>query len=133
MRSFCLFCLVGALALPAFGQLQDAAPPLRQAEDLVKTGHFDEALQKLDTLAAEQPEPAGIEYLRGMVFYQQSKMADAADRLRKSCYSRPKESRSHADAGREFVSPGETIARRSRCSNRHIVPFQMPTSSPTMY
>ncbi len=77
MRSFCLFCLLGALTLPACGQLQDAAAPLHQAEDLVNGGHLDQALQKLNTLAAEQPEPPGVEYLRGMVFYQQSKMAEA--------------------------------------------------------
>ncbi len=78
MRLLCLFCVVGALAVPTCGQLQDPAAPLRQAEDLVNRGHLDQALQKLDTLAAEQPEPPGVEYLRGMVFYQQGKMVEAA-------------------------------------------------------
>jgi len=90
MRLFFLFCLVGVLALPACGQPQDAPAPLREAEDLVKTGHFPEALQKLDTLAAEKPEPAGIEYLRGMVFYQQNKMADAQAAFAKAVTQDPK-------------------------------------------
>ena len=90
MRLLCLFCVVGALALPACGQLQDPAAPLRQAEDLVNGGHLDQALQKLDTLAAEQPEPAGVEYLRGMVFYQQSKMVEAAAAFAKAVTQDPK-------------------------------------------
>jgi tetratricopeptide (TPR) repeat protein len=78
MRLFCLLCAAAALTVPACGQLQDVPAPLRQAEELVNGGRLDQALQKLDTLAAELPEPAGVEYLRGMVFYQQNKMAEAA-------------------------------------------------------
>jgi predicted Zn-dependent protease len=78
MRLFCRFWVVGALALPALGQSPNPVTPLRQAQDQVDSGHFDEALRKLDTLAAERPESAGVEYLRGMVFYQQGKMVEAA-------------------------------------------------------
>jgi len=90
MRLFCLFCVVGGLALPACGQLPNPAAPLRQAEDLVDRGHLDEALQKLDTLAAEPSEPAGVEYLRGMVFYQQGKMVEAAAAFAKAVAQDPK-------------------------------------------
>jgi tetratricopeptide (TPR) repeat protein len=90
MRLFCLFCVVGGLALPACGQSPDSVAPLRQAEDLVDRGRLDEALQKLDTLAAEQSEPAGVEYLRGMVFYQQGKMVEAAAAFAKAVAQDPK-------------------------------------------
>jgi len=90
MRLFCLFCVVGGLALPACGQSPDPVAPLRQAEDLVDGGHLDQALQKLDTLAAEQPEPAGVEYLRGMVFYQQGKMVEAGAAFAKAVAQDPK-------------------------------------------
>ncbi|HMJ21868.1 MAG TPA: tetratricopeptide repeat protein [Terriglobales bacterium] len=63
---------------------------MRQAEDLVDGGHLDQALQKLDTLAAEQPEPAGVEYLRGMVFYQQGKMVEAGAAFAKAVAQDPK-------------------------------------------
>ncbi len=78
MRLLCFFCVVGALAVSACGQLQDSAALLREAEGLVNGGHLDQALQKLDTLAATQPKPTGFEYLRGMVFYEQGKMIEAA-------------------------------------------------------
>jgi tetratricopeptide (TPR) repeat protein len=90
MRLFCLLCVVGGLALPACGQSTALVAPLRQAEDLVNGGHLDQALQKLDALVAEQPEPAGVEYLRGMVFYQQGKMAEAAAAFAKAIAQDPK-------------------------------------------
>lgn len=90
MRLFCLLCVAGALALPACGQSTAPVAPLAQAEDLVNSGHLDQALQKLDTLAAEQPEPAGVEYLRGMVFYQQGKMTQATAAFAKAVVQDPK-------------------------------------------
>jgi tetratricopeptide (TPR) repeat protein len=90
MRLVCLFCVVGGLVLPAWGQSISPVAPLRQAQDQVDSGHFDEALRKLDILAAEQPEPAGVEYLRGMVFYQQGKMVEAAAAFAKAVAQDPK-------------------------------------------
>src|ERR1043166_8732747 len=76
MRLVCLFCAVGGLLLSAAGQSPQPATPLRQAQEQVNSGHFDEALRTLDVLAAQQPEPAGVDYLRGTVFYHQGKMID---------------------------------------------------------
>jgi tetratricopeptide (TPR) repeat protein len=56
---------------------------------MVKGGHFDQALEKLDTIAAKQPEPAGAEYLRAMMFYQMGKMADAAAAFGKAASQDP--------------------------------------------
>jgi tetratricopeptide (TPR) repeat protein len=78
MRLFCLISVIGGLVLLACGQSTAPVTPLTQAEHLVNGGLLDQALQKLDILAKGQPEPAGVEYLRGMVFYQQGKMAEAA-------------------------------------------------------
>jgi tetratricopeptide (TPR) repeat protein len=89
-RLFRLFWVVGALALPALGQSPNPVAPLRQAQDQVDSGHFDEALRKLDTLAAERPEFAGVEYLRGMAFYQQGKMVEAAAAFAKAVAQDPK-------------------------------------------
>lgn len=76
--------LVGAMALMAWGQAANPESPLRQAENLVASGHLDQALQKLDTLAAQGQQNTGVEYLRGMVFYQQGKMKNAADAFAKA-------------------------------------------------
>jgi tetratricopeptide (TPR) repeat protein len=91
MRLVCLFCIFGTLALLASGQSTVPVTPLHQAEDLFHSGHLDQALQKLDALAADQPEPAGVEYLRGMVFYQQDKMAEAATAFAKAVTQDPKD------------------------------------------
>ena len=85
-----LFLLVAGLALPVPAQSTAPAAPLREAETLLGGGHFDQALQKLDALALEQPERAGVEYLRGMVFYQQNKMTEAAAAFGKAVAQDPK-------------------------------------------
>lgn len=77
------FCLIVWLALgvSALGQQPGSAGQdpigLASAEKLVATGRLDEALKQLDTLAARQPEPSGVERLRGLIFYQQRNMASA--------------------------------------------------------
>jgi tetratricopeptide (TPR) repeat protein len=47
------------------------------ARDLVTQGKLDDARQELEVLAAERPEAAGVERLRGIVDYQQNHMAEA--------------------------------------------------------
>jgi tetratricopeptide (TPR) repeat protein len=78
MRLLCLFCAVGSFALAAWSQSATMPASLREVEDLMGGDHLDQALQKLNALATKQPEPSGVEYLRGMVFYQQTKMGEAA-------------------------------------------------------
>jgi len=55
----------------------DAAEQLKAATVLIGKGRFDEALQQLDKMAAETPEPAGVERLRGTVLYHQEKFGAA--------------------------------------------------------
>jgi tetratricopeptide (TPR) repeat protein len=90
MRLLYLFFIFGTLVPLASGQSAVPVKPLRQAEDLFHSGHLDQALRNLDALAAEQPEPAGVEYLRGMVFYQQGKMAEATSAFAKAVTQDPK-------------------------------------------
>ena len=84
-------CVLLVLVLPACGQSATAVAPLREAAALVDGGHFDQALQKLDTLAADQPKPAGVEFLRGMVFYQQGKMSEASTAFSNAVAQNPKD------------------------------------------
>ncbi len=44
---------------------------------LIESGHGDEALKQLDTLAAQTPVPPGIDTLRGLAFYNGNHFAQA--------------------------------------------------------
>jgi tetratricopeptide (TPR) repeat protein len=48
------------------------------AQKLVQEGRSAEALHTLEPLAAQKPEPAGVEKLRGLALYQQNKLVEAA-------------------------------------------------------
>jgi predicted Zn-dependent protease len=48
------------------------------AQKLIQEGRSAEALHALEPLAAQTPEPAGVEKLRGMALYQQNKLEEAA-------------------------------------------------------
>jgi predicted Zn-dependent protease len=54
-------------------------PPLTSIQQLIDRGQPQEALKQLDVLAAQHPEPAGVERLRGLALYLQNDFA-AADR-----------------------------------------------------
>jgi tetratricopeptide (TPR) repeat protein len=75
-RALCLLVLV-LLAIPAHPQAANP-PTTEEAQKLLNAGHLEEALKALDTLALQQPEPAGVERLRGMAFYEQGKIDLAA-------------------------------------------------------
>jgi predicted Zn-dependent protease len=63
--------------LPAAPAEASSGVSLAGAQKLVQQGRLDEALRALNALAAQTPEPAGVEKLRGMALYQQSKLSDA--------------------------------------------------------
>jgi tetratricopeptide (TPR) repeat protein len=78
-------CWVIVLALAATatcspGQNDGAAAPLSVADarSLMAQGKLDEAGRELDALAGRSPEPAGVERLRGIVEYENNRMAEAA-------------------------------------------------------
>jgi tetratricopeptide (TPR) repeat protein len=54
-----------------------SGPSLEHARDLVTKGRLDDAESELQKLAAQKPEPAGVERLRGFVFYQQNRFPEA--------------------------------------------------------
>src|ERR1700746_2105543 len=69
--------LLLCLASPGFGQnappaTADTAPatPVEPAQDLAGRGRLEQAMTVLDQLAVQSPEPAGVERLRGIIFYQ---------------------------------------------------------------
>ncbi|HEX3987681.1 MAG TPA: tetratricopeptide repeat protein [Acidobacteriaceae bacterium] len=79
---WCAWLSVVALAVltagvPAQNPPTSGSASVASARDLVAQGKLDDALRELDALAAEHPEAAGVERLRGIVDYQQNHMAEA--------------------------------------------------------
>ncbi|MGC2584463.1 MAG: tetratricopeptide repeat protein, partial [Acidobacteriaceae bacterium] len=66
-----------AANVPAQVVSVSGTPSLASARDLITQGKLDDALRELEALSAQRPEPAGVERLRGIVDYQQNRMADA--------------------------------------------------------
>jgi tetratricopeptide (TPR) repeat protein len=54
-----------------------APPTFEAAQSLAARGRLDKALAMLDELAAQNPEPTGVERLRGLIFYQKDQFPEA--------------------------------------------------------
>lgn len=63
--------------------------PFAIAEDLASRGRLEQALAQLDELATQTPEPAGVERLRGIIFYQKEQLQQAADAFAKAMQQDP--------------------------------------------
>ena len=66
---------------PASGQAESA---FSQAQEQFKLGRLEKALALLDPLTATDTEPKGVEYLRGLVLYQQGSLELAAKAFAKA-------------------------------------------------
>ena len=66
-----------------------AAASLSSAQELAGKGHLDAALAQLNQLAAGTPEPAGVERLRGLIFYQKEQFPQAIDAFTKAAAQHP--------------------------------------------
>jgi predicted Zn-dependent protease len=85
-RTLIAALLFTLLTLPARAQdpqnpSSDGSSPapntFEAAQDLAARGHLDKAMAVLDQLAAQSPEAAGVERLRGIIFYQKEDFANA--------------------------------------------------------
>lgn len=54
------------------------------AQALAAKGRLDQAMNILNQLAAQTPEPAGVERLRGIIFYQRDQLPQAAEAFSKA-------------------------------------------------
>src|SRR6516165_3620175 len=59
------------------------------AKDLAGKGRLDQAMQQLDFLARQNPEPAGVERLRAMIFYQRERFPEAIEAFSKAAAQDP--------------------------------------------
>jgi tetratricopeptide (TPR) repeat protein len=62
---------------PGSDASQSAPPTFEAAQSLAGKGRLDKALAMLDSLAVQNPEPAGVERLRGIIFYQKDQFTEA--------------------------------------------------------
>ena len=62
---------------------------MAQIQRLIDSSHFSEALQQLNVLADQTPEPPGVEWLRGMALYQQGSLQPAAAAFAKAASQDP--------------------------------------------
>lgn len=75
----------------AGSQTAEAAAPvtIETARTLAGRGRLDQAMTQLDQLAAQNPEPAGVERLRGIIFYQREQFPQAIDAFTKAAVQDP--------------------------------------------
>jgi len=73
------------VAAPASSQTQpEEKSPFEKARDLAARGRLDQAMTQLDQLATQDPEPAGVERLRGEILYQREQFQAAIDAFTKA-------------------------------------------------
>ncbi len=95
------------LAAPSGGD-SDKAVTFETAKELAGRGRIEQAMQQLDQLAKENPEPAGVERLRGMIFYQREQFPEAIAAFAKAAEHDPKDSESLEMQGVSLFRMGRT-------------------------
>jgi tetratricopeptide (TPR) repeat protein len=96
---------VPAAPLPA-ADGGDAVSVVAAARKAFASGHPEEALKQLDPLAAMTPEPAGVERLRGFIYYQQRNMTAAEAAYAKAMAQDPSDAESMQMQGVTLYSLG---------------------------
>ena len=78
--------LAGPLQQGAFPSSADSPSVVTfaTAQELAGKGRLDAAMARLDQLSAQSPEPAGVERLRGMIFYQREQFPQAIEAFTKA-------------------------------------------------
>src|SRR5450631_276733 len=81
-------------ATPASEAFRPAPDSFAAAQALAAKGRVDQALVVLDKLRAENPEPAGVERLRGNIFYQKQQLPEAIEAFTRAAQQDPSDSES---------------------------------------
>ncbi len=109
--TFLAFFAFGSCAQTAQAADQSAAEapqatptPFETAQSLAARGRLDKAMPILDGLAAQSPEPAGVERLRGMILYQKDQFPDAFKAFSKAAEQDPQDRESIEMQGLSFIA-----------------------------
>lgn len=81
----------GQLEQSATASTSNPAPAVTfaTANELAGKGRLDAALAQLNQLGAQSPEPAGVERLRGIIFYQKEQFSEAIEAFTKAADQDP--------------------------------------------
>jgi tetratricopeptide (TPR) repeat protein len=85
------FAIFTAGAQESGSQPAAAPTPFEVAQDLAARGRLDKAMAQLDQLAAQTPEPAGVERLRGLIFYERDDLQNAIGAFTKAMDQDPQD------------------------------------------
>jgi predicted Zn-dependent protease len=97
----------GQQSTPSPGENSATPVTFSTAQELAGKGRLDQAMAQLDQLAAQDPVPAGVQRLRGMIFYQREQFSQAAQAFSKAAQQDP--------ADRESIEmQGVTLFRMGR-------------------
>lgn len=95
-QSFLIFLLLASALSSVSAQQQTSAPTpdasassVARIQQLIDSSHYAQALQQLDALAVQKPEPPGVERMRGMVYYQQTDLLAAESAFTKAVTQDP--------------------------------------------
>jgi predicted Zn-dependent protease len=102
LMKLCFVCYVGLVPTvhasaqqnpdtPLAPSVQSSSSPTEEVQRLISRGQLSEAETRLDALAGQQPEPAGVERMRGMIHYQHNEFAAANSSFEKAIEQDPKD------------------------------------------
>ena len=103
-----------ALASAMIAQDQQSAPgnhsavTFESARELAGKGRLDAAMAQLNELAKQNPEPAGVERLRGIILYQRDQFPQAIDAFAKASEQDPNDRESIEMQGVSLFRLGRT-------------------------
>jgi len=95
----CLVCILGLMLGPSANAQQNGDTPapktssspaqeypdsMQEVQRLIARGQLAEAEARLNSLSTQQPEPAGLERMRGMIDYQRNEFAAANSAFEKA-------------------------------------------------
>jgi tetratricopeptide (TPR) repeat protein len=95
---------------PGSGQAAPAKTPFEVAQDLAAHGRLDKAMAQLDQLAAQTPEPKGVERLRGLIFYQRDQLSEAVKAFARAMEQDPSDRESAEMRGVSLFRLGQSPA-----------------------
>jgi tetratricopeptide (TPR) repeat protein len=95
-------------AQPQAGEDEPAPSPLEIAQEFAARGRLDKAMTQLDLLAAQTPEPPGVERLRGIIFYERDQLQQAEAAFAKGMEEDPEDRESIEMRGVSLFRLGQT-------------------------
>lgn len=111
---------VMVLAVPGIGAQTAAGSSIAEAQKLLDAGRFQESLRLLDTLALQQPEPAGVDRMRGMAYYQQGQLESSVAAFERALVLDPADREARQMEGVALFRTGKPAAAIPLLEQAHL-------------